>query len=121
MDELREALSERLRLVFDFATLEAYADTEADAWEGRTASGQTVQAVARKCRDGARATRPPAQVHAQAAVLPCDDARKIETQCSASRAKASAGSRRATSPVPPRRRRAGEVQLAPQPCLTPLT
>ena len=119
IDELRDALSERLRLVFIFATLEAYAEwteTNPGTIAPRVPSSGRRRLSQRKCRDGARAKRPPAQAHVQAAVLPCEDGQNAGTRCSATSVTAAARSPRVASPPA---RRAGELHAPEQPSAPP--
>jgi hypothetical protein len=124
VEAIRDSLADRLRLVFDFATLGAYEENEADAWDEHEASpGSTQrspQAVALECRDRVRAKRPAAQPHTQAALALCESVAPAGATCSASQAaSATALARRMIVPGSRRRHRAGHVPAAQQPCIWP--
>jgi len=114
LEELRDSLSDRLRLVFDFATLGAY-DEEVDSIEAGpsgTDLNPSTQVLVRKCREDASGTRRPAQPHVQASAFDCADDSARSTTC----AQANGTARPAIGMGAGRRRRAGRVAVPQQPC-----
>jgi hypothetical protein len=129
LDEIRDSLSDRLRLVFDFATLGAYDEqdyTERDdrsleiAHSSTDGQGATTQVAARTCCTGADAKRRPAQAHAQAAAVPCEEGTARGNTCRHAAGRGTATrSRFAASGGAARRERAGRVSVPQQPCVWP--
>lgn len=124
VDELRDSLSDRLRLVFDFATLGAY-DDESDeqpaaptdhAAELSAALRRQAERAERSSKNTARAPhRPVPQPHTQASPSPCDRASAGGT-CSAAQSAAVATLARRPARAAGRRPRPGAVPVAQQPC-----
>lgn len=129
LDEIRDSLSDRLRLVFDFATLGAYDEqdyTEHDdppsefAHSSTGGQGAATQVAARICCTGAEAKRRPAQAHAQAADAPCEEGTARRNSCRHAAGRETATrSRFAASGGAARRERAGRVSVPQQPCVWP--
>ena len=127
LDEIRDSLSDRLRLVFDFATLGAYDEyAERDdrfseiAHSSTDGPGATTQVAARTCCTGAEAKRRPAQAHAQAAAVPCEEGTARGNRCRHAAGRGTATrSRFAASGGAARRERAGRVPVPQQPCVWP--
>jgi hypothetical protein len=128
LEELRDSLSDRLRLVFDFATLGAYDEQEEHTDLPRDTAAELSAALRRRAEkaqlNGSRSLpaavpakhRPVPQPHTQATPSPCDAA-AAPAKCSASRPAAVATlARRGAKPVSSRRPRPGAVPAAEQPC-----
>jgi hypothetical protein len=129
LDEIRDSLSDRLRLVFDFATLGAYDEqeyTERDdrpleiAHSSPDGQGAATQVAALTCCTGAEAKRRPAQAHAQAAAVRCEEGTARGNRCRHAAGRGTATrSPFAASGGAARRERAGRVSVPQQTCTWP--
>jgi hypothetical protein len=130
LDELRDSLSDRLRLVFDFATLGAYDEQEYaeliaddspvdESSDARRCEGNITVAI-RKCCEHARAQQGSVEPHVQATALSCEDPEARRTRCLQEQGRGIVTRKRLTAGVgAERRRRAGRVAVPQQPCTWP--
>jgi hypothetical protein len=118
LEELRDSLSDRLRLVFDFATLGAY-DEEGDVEVRESATSRPAAEastlIARPCRTTSSDYRQAAQPHVQANSSECASGSARQTTC----AQAIGTTCPAIGKGAARRRRAGHVAVPQQPCTWP--
>jgi hypothetical protein len=126
-DEFRDSLSDRLRLVFDFATLGAYdeqdyteptdADASADVPSTADRCEGNVRVAVRKCREHARAQQGSVEPHVQVTAVPCEDPEARLARCSQEEGRGTVTRKRLTAGVgAERRRRIGRVAVPQQPC-----
>jgi hypothetical protein len=123
VDELRDSLSDRLRLVFDFATLGAYEDESDEQPAAPTDQAAELSAALRRRAERAESSknaarvphRPVPQPHTQASPSPCDRA-PTGGACSASQSAAIATLARRQALATGRRLRPGGVPAPQQPC-----
>jgi hypothetical protein len=126
LDELRDSLSDRLRLVFDFATLGAYDEQEyteptddasAEVSSTTDSCEGNVKVAVRKCCEHARAQQGSVEPHVQVTAIPCDDPEARLARCSQEQGRGTVTRKRLSAGVgAERRRRIGRVAVPPQPC-----